>query len=264
MSSISMATRTVVRLTWVGLWLAASCQHSRAVPPAAPAECRDVVQRAVRVGAVLFEHDSAAAWASDAVQARFGRDERVRGWVTVSEGHAVTAFFFGDGAQGPVVLYTASHGTVTKHEPPEPPAPEVEVRIRALRTAAAAPLELRCSEGSNPVVLPAELLGETGWLVYFLAFTRTQGEIVVGGHVRRLVSPDGSTLVRSEPLSKACLTLPPPPRDAAFAIVTHIVTPCPVETHVLAASQHKVPLLVRTKNGYWKIEAVRIETAPPR
>ncbi len=264
MSSMSMATRTGVRLGWVGLWLAASCQHSRAVPPASPAECRDAVQRAVRVGAVLFEHDSAAAWASDALQDRFGRDERVRGWVTVSEGHDVTAFFFGDGAREPVVLYTASHGTVTKHEPPEIPAPEVEVRIRALRTAAAAPLELRCSEGTNPVVLPAELLGETGWLVYFLAFTRTPGEIVVGGHVRRLVSPDGSMLVRSDPLSKGCLTLPPPPPHAVFATVSHIVTPCPVETHVLAASQHKIPLLVLTGSGYWTIKATRIDATPSR
>lgn len=244
-------------------------------PPAAaprpplqlPDDLATAVHDAERLGRAIFEQDLAAARASDAVVAAMGdeRDERIRGWISRQRGERWSVQFFAPRGDGFEVLWeatVASFGAgidVEKLEPPRALDAEGSRMARARTTAIAQPFRA-CSERYNTVVLPASVIGGHGFLVYLLAATTTEGEWMVGGHQRFLVSEDGSAVVRHQPLSRGCLALPASPsaRPRAGAWVTHIVSDAPAETHVFLSLLHQTPLFVGTRRGVWRVAGEKI------
>jgi len=92
-------------------------------------------------------------------------------------------------------------------DPPIALAAHVRGPATALRSArkARAP---RVDAPYDDVVLPAELVGEAGWLVYELAATTNAEEMLVGGHTRIKVSADGTTVEEVFPFARSAVEFP--------------------------------------------------------
>jgi hypothetical protein len=237
-----------------------------------PSECAEAVERARRLGEIIFFEDKIAWWATDALlAARFLPDKRVKGWVSTRAAAGMITHFLGhDGDEPDVELYrvefrpatgttvTAADARPERVDPPIPPSDEVAAMFKARQTAVHEPFR-PCTDAYNTVVLPAQLAGESGWLVYLLAATRSR-DVVFGGHIRRLVSADGASIVKDEPLSKSCLQVPlPESREKVPAlVVTSLVSSCPLETHVFLSLLHARPIYLGNAGGTWKIQGTRI------
>jgi hypothetical protein len=105
-------------------------------------------------------------------------------------------------------------------------------------------------------VLPAELIGQPGFIVYLLAATTEPGVTVMGGHYRAHMSEDGKRLLGIRPFSKACMEMKPDaPADGKLVgmVVTHLLDPTPVETHVFISLNSRLPLVVSTGKHLWQI-----------
>ena len=91
----------------------------------------------------------------------------------------------------------------------------------------------------NTVILPNTDGG--GFLVYVLATTTVPNVMVLGGHYRFTVTPDGRKIVQADELSRTCLTLDLKPSDK-HVVVTHHVSNAPIETHVFLGLLHKMDI----------------------
>jgi hypothetical protein len=147
-------------------------------------------------------------------------------------------------------------------EPPADPAPEVLALINARRSALAA-----VTDRGQPVkvVVLREL---DGIMVYLLADTRAPDMAVLGKHYRAVVSPDGLQVIRLEALSREPLELPLRSADSAATKATALrltetLWPHPTEAHVLASARHKLPVLVETVRGSWRVDGPRVSFLGP-
>ena len=130
---------------------------------------------------------------------------------------------------------------------PEPLAKLVRARQAALE--AAGPFD----HAMNPVVVPDP---EGGILVYLLAAPTQPKTVVLGKHFRVHVATDGAVKT-VEPLSKGALelsTATPAGAQPKALFVTQILTPYPLETHVVASLSAQLPLYVATERGLWSVE----------
>jgi hypothetical protein len=114
---------------------------------------------------------------------------------------------------------------------------------------------------------PAGGLGESGdILVELLAGTDKTDTVVLGKHIRVLVSADGTRVKSVTPLSKGALEMSTRheggPVKALF--VTEIVTDYPVETHVFASMFSGLPLYVATARGNWLVDGDSIRLVSAR
>jgi hypothetical protein len=258
--------------------VAALATETSLAPQPVPADLRSAVALSARVGRLLYMLDKAAAMASDELlyHERASEDHvPTSGFLamrdvdaTGAEKGSFTVIFYSPGSE-PKVAYRVhlpfKQGTAVSVEevkPPSSPGVEVETMIRA-RTTALAALH-GATQPMNPVVLPARpLIGEDGFLVYLLAGTKRPGIAVFGKHYRVLVSPDGTTVKRFEPLSRSALEMPlGPPKPGsttAALVVSQIVTDYPLETHVLVSLLNRVPIVVATRRGAWRVEGDHID-----
>ncbi len=241
-----------------------------------PAGLRTAVERASRAGRMIYDHDQAAATGTDVLLENIKpRDqERLGGFLALLDVDpagvaqpSFTVFFVGQG-DDPKVIYRirvpAKAGGKATFERVDPPAPLTVIAglmLRARQTAIARMPAV--TQPMNPVVLPAgSVTGEDGFLVYFLAGTKQPKVAVFGKHYRALVSADGRTVKRFEPLSKGALELPlsgqRPGTQTAYLVVTHDLTDTPLETHVFASLLHGVPVFVLTRRGTWRVDGARI------
>jgi hypothetical protein len=242
--------------------VAAAGQESAAEPMAA-AE----LARIEALGEALYERDRAAWRATDALFAAVAPARRtaLKGWiVTPDESGWRVRFAAGEGASCALfdVPVAEEAGPVREHSPCKALTATETTMFRA-RQAAIAALDDPCSERYNTVVLPAEMLGREGWLVYLLAATTTPGEVVIGGHKRIHLSADGGTVLASEALSNSCLTLELPPKSAEggapeFLAVTHVLSAVPSEIHTFVSLLHGLPLYVLTSDGVWEVSSGKI------
>ena len=217
---------------------------------------------AERIGRLIYEKDRAAWMATDILVAKQGISTGIIGWVTVEQDSSLLVQFVGGEPESPCVLFEVPvsdvAGDLIKKENCVPLGEDSAAMFRARQTALAA-LTSPCSERYNTVVLPSSPANEDRWLVYLLAATTRPGEIVVGGHFRVLVSTDGRSVREYEPLTKSCLTLPPPSeQDAVAAVVSHVLTNTPIETHVFLSLSHEKPLYVVTDQAMWAVEGGEI------
>jgi len=235
------------------------------------------VAQASKLGRLIYLLDKAAALGSDALLARIPPKDHVPigGFLATrdvepsgAEKPSFTVLFFTPG-DGPHIAYRVrvpfkpgARSTVEDVTPPAEPNKPTEVLIRARATALAA--LPKTAQPINPVVLLARpTIGEEGILVYLLAGTKTRDLAVFGKHHRVLLSADGTTVLRFEPLSKSALEISlqvaRPGSKPVEMIVSHIVTDYPLETHVFVSLLHNVPVIVVTQRGTWRVDGERIE-----
>ena len=142
---------------------------------------------------------------------------------------------------------------VETFSPPKNVSPAFVSFVRARQLAMqSAPLS---GQPLNPVLVPGEAIGEHGILVYLLAGTTAPDVAVLGRHTRVLVSEDGARVLAVTPLTNAVIEAPTRTADGPLAalVVTHVTTDYPVETHVFASLQSKLPIYVYTERGTWRV-----------
>jgi len=227
--------------------------------------------QAERIGAALYRQDKLAWWASDALfaDAAFPRGVVMAGWtVDLHEDGRVHFFSRSDeevrwmatvdcGASGPkscIVKFLA---------PTAAPTPEQSVILRARRTAHESAEFVPKTDRYNEVVLPAQLYGHgDGWLVYLLAASLDSNVMMLGGHYRFIVSADGGEVESARELTKSLLAMPKMENSAA-AVVSHVLDPVPIETHVWASLLYEQPLFVTTSTGLYEVDRGRISASAP-
>lgn len=214
-----------------------------------------------RLGREIWENDLVSARATDLAVPHIPRDAGARGWLTTREAEGWRVDFYSLGPTGPTSVFRVTFAGPELRadkralDPPEPLSADRAAMIRAVQTAQRASFP-RCDRKYNYVTLPASMVGREGWLVYLLAAHQENGEVVLGGHARVLVSADGGRIIETTPLSKGCMVEPPPPpgaRPVAMMLVTPM-TDRPFETHVFLSLLHGRPLYLSARGTPWKIE----------
>jgi hypothetical protein len=246
-------------------------------PQPIPADLRASVERSSELGQSIYLQDKAAWVGTDALfEHRHSRDtDDIGGFLATREidpkgatKPSFTVLFFTSDPQ-PRVKYRVrvpleggAAATVEEMKAPTQPDENTRVLIRARQTA----LRTlgRVTQPTNTVILAARpAIGEDGILVYLLASTEKPNVAVFGKHHRVLVSSDGNSVKRLEPLSKSILELPlrpsRPGSRAVELVVSHFVTDYPLETHVFVSLLNKIPVLVITPRGTWRVDGTRIQ-----
>jgi hypothetical protein len=232
------------------------------------AEISAHLREAERLGRLLYELDDASAVATDVLLEHIKNptEAGIRGWLplrtvddaAIPAGAHVVLFMTGDAPPriaATVTLAPGARPVFERHQPPREPTDAVARLFRARTTALAS--VRRNGQLINPVVLAGEP-GVDGFVVYLLAGTTKPDEIVLGLHHRAVVSADGTSLVSLTPLSRTVIVIGtrglPPGAVPVAAVVSHIVTDWPIETHVFASLLHKNrEIFVLTKLGKWRV-----------
>ncbi len=225
------------------------------------------------MGRQLYELDKVSAIATDTLIERVPnfRDAGVAGYLPVREASGdgrpkdsfLVTFFTKD--DPPLVAYEVR---VERDAPPEfaafsPPKVGTEsfvtlVRARQSAIAALPPVH----QPINPILVPGGANNDAGILVYLLAGTNKPGMAVFGQHFRVLMPEHGSVPKYVIPLSKSVLEVPinsgPNGTTSEALMVTHLVSDCPLETHVLVSLQTHLPIYVGTRVGIWRVDGDKI------
>jgi hypothetical protein len=251
----------------------AGCDKSKPapeVPAAAEPTAKGPVDAAVlkgveALGRELYARDVLAASASDVLVERASEladGWGVQGWLTFAEGGPQRVEFIGVRGEHVATVFEVTfddEGTPSGVPvvPPRTVEGEVLARWKARQTA----LEHspQCTPAVNSVVLPLE---DDGWLVYLIPGTVDPGMVILGGHVRVHVGPDGG--VRdAKPLTKSCLVNRndnvPEGASMAGMIVSHVLDPHPREHHVFASLLYGISLFVVTEDAMWSVSDGHIE-----
>lgn len=220
------------------------------------------------IGAALYRQDAAAAVASDALTRHFRNrpPAGLIGWIVVDEGENQRVRFLSQEngqrrAAWDVLVTSGGAGPVEAAVDPVLPADQL-ARFEARMTAANQIGELRCAQRYNAVVLKDP--DSDDWLVWLLASTTDPNSLILTGHYRFRISADGHSLLRRDQLSATCITSDR--REAArdgqlnALVVSHIVSPLPVETHVFASLLYRLPIYVVTvgNDTIWAVEGAKV------
>ena len=249
-------------------------EQDQPAPVAVPADLRRNIDLAEGLGQQIYLQDKASAIGTDALMERVKslNDFALGGFLTVREADAsgklkpsFQVMFFTRGDDPRIVfrvhvpLELGSVPMVDEMYPPSLANEGERLLIRGRQTALDALRQI--VQPINPVVLPGDAIGEEGILVYLLAGTTRPNVAVFGRHYRVLVSSDGRTVKRFEPLSKAVLEIPTEPSPGGQSVVlavSHLVTDYPLETHVFTSMLHGIPVFVATARGNWQVDGNRI------
>lgn len=219
-----------------------------------PAQESLAIAAAETIGREIFQHDRAAAVATDAALAHrtFKRDRRVRGWLTEAGEDGIAVTFID---QTPSAIYrvmvspAGQAGPLLALEVPEP-LTHYEAGAAGARTAALEAPFQACSKTYNTVVLPSKA-GTDSWVVYLLPGTTRQDTVPLGGTYRMEVRDGAVTSQRS--FTRSCIALNRGPSVGAM-MVTHLLDPVPTEAHVHWSLWADTPMYVSTPGGgLWAI-----------
>jgi hypothetical protein len=247
-----------------------------APPPPIPADLKAKVETSIEIGRQLYLQDKVASIATDVM---FGELKEI----AKTQGIAGYLAFPAPEEQGTpnrswiVVFYTAGEHALIKYrvrvpvtgtekpkfERVDPPTPASEllqfyIDIRTAAMKAAGPF----TQPMNPIVMPAGSLSDdkNDVLVELIAGTKNNGVVVLGKHFRVIAGNDGA-IKSVTPLSRGPLELKlqdKPGKQLAGLIVSEVVADYPLEIHVLASLQAKLPLYVGNARGKWKVEGDEI------
>jgi hypothetical protein len=242
-------------LLFVCLAAAANDDLPQALPPDQEAR---TIAAAEATGRAIFEHDRAAAVATDVALAQraFKRDRRVRGWLTEATEDGIAVTFID---QTPSAIYrvlvspAGKPGPLLALEAPEPLS-ALEADAAAARAAAlAAPMQ-PCSKHYNAVVLPSEAGAGSGWIVYLLPGTTRHDAVPIGGTYR--IEVRGGAVVSQRAFTRSCIALNRGPKVGAM-MITHLLDAVPTEAHVYWSLWADTPMYVSTPpaDGLWAIES---------
>jgi hypothetical protein len=242
---------------------------AESVPQELPAqEELAALRRAEATGVTIYQHDHAAAIATDALGALgiLKSDKRVRGWITESQGEGILVTFIGgDANEAPQALYRVSvskEGEATG-PPQELKVPlaltEFESRAAAARLFAASYSFQPCTEHYNTVVLPADSSASPNWVVYLIPGTQDALRIPLGGAHRLELDAKAEHLINERGFTRSCLVLGDPKGNAkqrpVMLVASHLLDPVPTEIHVFWNLWVGIPLdILTTSNGtIWNI-----------
>lgn len=245
-----------------------------------PADLSDEIVRSSAIGKELYVLDKVAAIGTDVLFAHVSNPEQtgVVGYIPLREGtddcklkdSYLDTFFTADNP--PRIAYEVRVSrdkppAFQAYDPPKDVGPGFALLVRARQLAIAAMPEH--GQPVNPLVLPGELYGEDGILVYLLAGTKKPNVAVFGQHFRALISKDATRVMYIVPLSKTVLEVPTRVPNGAKTLglmVTHLVTDYPLETHVFTSLLAGMPVYVGTGRGTWRVngsEIALIDDKPP-
>jgi hypothetical protein len=257
--------------------LVATLAHASAATPQITIEYRAAIERAERLGTMLYVHDTAAWRATDELVRRhlLEKDHRIRGWITAMSdtSDAVIVTFVGELNGAPHALYRVSvpagDGKLGFEAlKPARTLTEGERASFAARSTAMDALSRekpRCADQYNTVVLPVRDGDEPVILVYLLAATAEPDVVVAGGHLRYAISPDGATIEGQRAFTKSCLVLStkdvPDRKDVQGMMLTHLLDPTPTEIHVFLSRTYQRPFFIATAENelLWKVDGSVIE-----
>src|SRR5262245_44691428 len=178
----------------------APSQEARELP--IPEDLKPHLARALDLGHAIYQHDFVSSRGTDVLLEKVGEEEaskqQLGGYITVRGADA-------DGTPADwwlVLFYTRGPAPRMRYrvriwpngrkapqleelEPPQDLKPGLQLLISARQAAIEAIGQPE--QPLNPVVLPAESIGEHGILVYLIAGTKRPGVAVMGRHYRVLV-----------------------------------------------------------------------------
>jgi len=228
------------------------------------AESREVL-RAERLGDKLYIQDEVAAKTSRMLIEVVGpiKPGELSGWIVVKDGVKTLTRFIKQTGEDINVVYDVwldiKGGGEARKDNLRPLTKTELAMFRARQTAMkAAPKE--CARAYNTAVM--EDIGSNDWLVYILAATDKE-VIVVGGHSRVKVSPDGSNVLSVTPLYQSCLFIPIPTDTKQPISVNYTVSDIPSEIFVFLNRLHGIGFRVTTARGIWMVDNGKISLIRP-
>lgn len=216
-----------------------------------------------RLGLQLYQLDQAAWIATDAMLGAGLGGIPAQGWLALPAGPSFVVRFVGACGDAPCsyldVYLQSQPPEVVRLEPPVV-LPETEAAMWRARQLALASNFRKCTPTYNTVVVPVEQGAAAAWRVYLLAASADPDAVVLAGHHRVTVSADGRSLLSEEPLSKSCLVNELDSNvGVAALVVTHVLHPEPIETHVFTSLTYRLPLYVGTEQGKFEVEGASIQ-----
>lgn len=216
-----------------------------------------------KLGRDIYAQDQVAWHATDALMALHSdaemRREKVRIWIVEQGPEGQRVRFIREGENGPEAAYDIDGAPDTPHVsvPQDRALTDAEKGQFQARLQAMTHIARSCSDRYNSVALP-DPEGD-GWLVWALAATTKPKTWFVGGNYRFTVSKDGNTIMRTDALSRGCLTMAEPAQQAgrqvAAQVSSQLVSSIPVETAVFVNLQSGLPMYVATPDrSLWAIE----------
>ena len=223
------------------------------------------VPAAEQLARTLYDQERRVEIASEMVRDYYDPEEqRIVGFVTQHRRDGFTVRFVRPGASGLEAVVDAVFDNelllpALKSVAGQPLSPAELAQAKA-RQQAAADVQTRCNGRYNTLV--AEEPNGHRQLVYGIAISDTPDRIMVGGHVRFTVSPDGERLERIEPLSSSCAVVGRDQFESAADSegtkgvgMRSPLADIPLETHALMSLLYDVPLFVLTADQtMWKVQ----------
>ncbi len=210
------------------------------------------------LGKELSYRDSIAARASDAVLDTHpvAKSLKLRGWITDRRRDSDVVYLIAETPSGPrlayAVTFRGSGNPRVEDERGQPLPPNVAVRYAALQTTTRALAGKLFDAKYNFEVLNDPDGG--GFLVYALAATTTNGEVITGGHYRVTVSADGARVEHIDLLS-AFVRMKQKTTELQMLVSTQHSSNLPAETWIYTSNLYRVPVMLGTADGTgWLIE----------
>ena len=223
------------------------------------------VPTAERLARTLYEQERRVGIASEMVRDYYDpEEERIVGFITLQHRDGFTVRFVRPSQAGlEAVVDAVFDGELLlpalKSVAGQALQPSELAQARA-RQKVASDVQTRCNGRYNTLV--ADEPNGHRLLVYGIAISDTPDRIMVGGHVRFTVSPDGEQLERIEPLSSSCAVVGRNQFDSAADSegtkgvgMRNPLADVPLETHALMSLLYDVPLFVVTADqAMWKVQ----------
>ena len=245
--------KALIRIALAGAMLALA-----GFPALAGDDPSAAIAAAEKTGRAIFEHDRAAAVATDVAMAQraFKRDRRVRGWLTEAKDGGIVVTFVDETPSALYRVLVSVDGEPSPLMPHESPIALSDVQAGAAmaRSVALQSDFAACSKTYNTVVLPDES-EVNAWVVYLLPGTTRHDAVPIGGTYRVEVRDGAVSAQRG--FTRSCITLNRG-RDVAAMMITHILDPLPTEAHVHWSLWAGTPMYVSTEGGVWAIEEGRL------
>jgi hypothetical protein len=237
-----------------------------------PTQEEAALRTAELVGASLYQHDRAAAVATDALAKvrGFKRNRSLEGWITEVHGDSIAVTFIGrDKGESLAAFYRVRvdasgrvEGKPAALKSPEPLTEFESAAAQARSLAVRSPFQA-CSEKYNSVVLPSGSSPDE-WVVYLLPGTTNRNIVPIGGSYRVDVNIRAGTAM-VHPYTKTCIQLQNDPR-AVGLMITHLLHSVPTDVHVFWSIWAKKPLYVATPphGTVWSIDGQKIRLVERR
>lgn len=233
-----------------------------------PVDIDHQLELAKSIGSMLYILDKAAAISTDIAVDNVENfwEKDIGGYLTFREGGEdgrpidsyLTIFYTNDNP--PKIKYEVhvrmnNENEFKEFDPPKQVSPEISYFTNSRKAAIAAIPEI--TQPLNPVLLPADVFGKEGVVVYLIAGTSESNVAVLGKHYRAFVDPTNDYEVKLEPLSKSEILVPILENQFAL-MVSQILTDWPTEIHVFASLLYKTEIYVTTESGIWLVNGTNI------